>query len=64
MSSARKVLEDSMNDDIGFDKIANHSSEQILHVLKVLKEYQPDLSNNDEGNKILVSIQLVLYYSY
>ncbi|XP_072932653.1 endoribonuclease Dcr-2 [Epargyreus clarus] len=38
---ARMVLLESMQDDTGYMKILKHSSEQIIKLLNILKEYNP-----------------------
>ncbi|XP_049872216.1 endoribonuclease Dicer [Pectinophora gossypiella] len=43
---ARMILLNSMKDDHGYDKIVKHSSEKVLQMLNILKEYNPELINN------------------
>ncbi|KAG7298937.1 hypothetical protein JYU34_017404 [Plutella xylostella] len=43
---ARDILERSMENETGFDKIKKHSSEQMLQLLSILREYNPAVYNN------------------
>ncbi|KAL4713182.1 hypothetical protein ACJJTC_018827 [Scirpophaga incertulas] len=42
----RSILLDSMDMDKGYSKIVKHSSPKILHLLNILKEYNPNTYNN------------------
>ncbi|CAG9787806.1 unnamed protein product [Diatraea saccharalis] len=44
-TEARMVLLDSMANDKGYDKIIKHSSNKLLHLLNILKEYNPKYYN-------------------
>ncbi|CAH2084703.1 unnamed protein product [Euphydryas editha] len=50
---ARLVLIVSMENDTGYDKIIKHSSEKVIHLLNILREYSPaNLSLAGEVRKI------------
>lgn len=42
---AQKCLEISMKNETGYDRIVKHSSEQVLLLLNILKEYSPAFMN-------------------
>ncbi|XP_059057480.1 endoribonuclease Dicer [Achroia grisella] len=42
---ARAILLKSMENERGYGKIINHSSEKIVQLLNILKEYNPDMFN-------------------
>ncbi|KAI8421690.1 hypothetical protein MSG28_009676 [Choristoneura fumiferana] len=45
ITKARMILLLSMKNETGYEKILKHSSDQIIKLLNILKEFNPELSN-------------------
>ncbi|KPJ19859.1 Endoribonuclease dcr-1 [Papilio machaon] len=43
----RMILSDIMKNETGFERVVRHSSDKVLHLLNILKEYNPDIIKSD-----------------
>ncbi|KPJ04293.1 Endoribonuclease Dicer [Papilio xuthus] len=48
----RMILNNIMKNETGFERIVRHSSDKVLHLLNILKEYSPDVIKSDAPLKV------------
>lgn len=56
LNRARMILLLSMKNETGYEKIVKHSSEQIIKLLNILKEFNPELNKKPGGKHLLFYI--------
>ncbi|XP_045535959.1 endoribonuclease Dicer [Papilio machaon] len=55
----RMILSDIMKNETGFERVVRHSSDKVLHLLNILKEYNPDIIKSDSPLKVNCSRQSI-----